>query len=107
MVRERRGPWTLEQRLDQTCAAFADSLTFSIRNRHQYAVELEFKGVTAAGERLEFSAVDLFDIVDGRIKRIKVYWGRIPGRALPVEYKGSQADRSVLSSVSIGPPIDG
>ncbi|MGE0845543.1 MAG: hypothetical protein AB7L41_04685 [Flavobacteriaceae bacterium] len=26
----------------QTCAAFADSLTFSIRNRHQYAVELEF-----------------------------------------------------------------
>lgn len=68
------------------------------RDGTSFAVEIDFKGVTAAGERLELSAVDLFDIIDGRIKRIKLYWGRIPGRTLPVEYKGSQADRSVPSS---------
>lgn len=76
------------------------------RDGTSYAVELDFKGVTAAGERLEFSAVDLFDIVDGRIKRIKVYWGRLPGRALPVEYKGSRADRSGPSSGPASPSKD-
>ncbi len=76
------------------------------RDGTSYAVELEFKGVTAAGERLEFPAVDLFDVVDGRIKRIKVFWGRIPGRALPVEYQAGRVDRSVRSTGPDSPSND-
>lgn len=70
------------------------------RNGTSYDVEIEFNGVTAAGERLELSAVDLLDVVDGCIT---LFPGRISGRAVPVEYNGGWVEGSARVPRPTGP----
>lgn len=55
--------------------------------RQALTVQLDSEGVTAAGEHLEFSAVDLFEIVDGCINRIEVFCGWIP---VPLNWQATE-----------------
>jgi ketosteroid isomerase-like protein len=60
----------LYQRLFTPWAEHNDTPTRTLVDGNAATVEVHFTGTTATGERLEFDAVDVIDIEEGRIRRL-------------------------------------